>query len=153
MLYNTRHLAELFSISPSTVKKYCGIYGNFLSQDAKPDKGLHRLFDTDDLKVFSFIVSQVKVGERHDNIVMSLANGERGELPTQHGDYTLTMESKEQIVLLQTRIMQLQGRVLELEGERDKRIGAEGQVIAYKEMLREAQDKIIQLELKLQFED
>jgi DNA-binding transcriptional MerR regulator len=141
MLYNTRHLTEIFSIAPSTVKKYCGIYGRFLSENARPEKGSHRLFDSEDLRVFSFIVDQLKIGSRHDDIIVSLANGARGELPTQHTDYTLTMEKGEQITLLQNRIMQLEARVLELEGERDARIRAEAERDLLRELLREAQGK------------
>lgn len=141
MLYNTRHLTEIFSIAPSTVKKYCGIYGRFLSENARPEKGSHRLFDADDLRVFAFVVDNLKTGARHDDIIVSLANGARGDLPSQHGDYTLTMEKGEQITMLQTRIMQLEARVLELEGEREKRIAAEAQVALLRDLLREAMGK------------
>lgn len=134
MLYNTRHMAEIFSISPSTVKKYANIYGRALSDNARPAAGNHRLFDAEDLRVYSYIVAQLKIGARHDDILASLLNGARGDLPTNHSDYTLTMEKAEQVSLLQVRIAQLEetidglkARVQELESERDARIRAEAE--------------------------
>lgn len=141
MLLNTGHLADLFNISPSTVKKYSGIYGRFLSEAARPQDGAHRLFDADDLKVFSYIVQQTKAGAKHDDILVSLVNGERGELPPAHNDFTLTMDKGEQIMMLQNRIMQLEARVLELESERDARIRAEAERDLLRELLREALGK------------
>lgn len=143
MLLNTRHVADLFNISPSTVKKYSGMYGRFLSNNARPQNGAHRLFDTDDLKVFSFIIQQSKLGERHDNIIMALANGERADLPPQHGDYSLTIDKSEQLTMLQVRINQLQAEIEELRNERDKRIEAEAQNRLLRELLKEAQQELL----------
>lgn len=141
MLLNTRHLSDLLNISASTVKKYSGIYGKFLSDGARPNDGAHRLFDTEDVRIFAYIVQQVKLGERHDNIIMSIANGARADVPAQYGDYSLTMDKGEQIMMLQNRIMQLEARVLELETERDARIRAEAERDLLRELLREAMGK------------
>lgn len=148
MLYNTRHMAEIFSISPSTVKKYAGIYGRVLSDHARPTAGSHRLFDTEDLRVFSYIVAQLKIGGRHDDILASLINGARGDLPTNHSDYTLAMEKGEQVSLLQVRIAQLEetidelrSHIVVLEAEKERRIEAEGQVKLLRDMIRELMGK------------
>jgi DNA-binding transcriptional MerR regulator len=141
MLLNTGHLADLFNISPSTVKKYSGIYGRFLSESARPHDGAHRLFDTEDVRVLAYVVQQTKLGEKHDNIIMSIANGARADVPTQYNDYSLTMDKGEQIMLLQNRIAQLEARVLELENEREARIRAEAERDLLRELLREAMGK------------
>lgn len=154
MLLNTRHLADLFGISPSTVKKYSGIYGRFLSEKARPQNNReHRLFDTDDLKIFSYIVQQTKLNIPHDDIVLAIANGARADIPSNYGEYSLSVDKNEQIVLLQTRIMQLEGRVLELEGERDKRVGAEANIVLLEKQLEAAHEKIVQLRMKFGGED
>lgn len=142
MLLNTGHLADLLNISPSTVKKYSGMYGKFLSESGRPQEdGAHRLFDTDDVRVLAYVVQQTKLGEKHDNIIMSIANGARADVPAQYNDFTLTMDKSDQIMMLQTRIMQLEARVLELEGEHDARIRAEAERDLLRELLREAMGK------------
>lgn len=141
MLLNTRHIADLLNISPSTVKKYSGIYGRFLSEGARPQDGAHRLFDTEDVRILAYVVQQYKQGDRHDDIIASVANGARADVSAQYGDYSLTMDKGEQIMLLQNRISQLEARVLELESERDARIRAEAERDLLRELLREQMGK------------
>jgi DNA-binding transcriptional MerR regulator len=149
MLLNTRHLSDLFGISPSTVKKYSGMYGQFLSEKARPqDDRQHRLFDTDDLKVFSYITQQVKLNVPHDEIILALANGARADVPAQYGEYSLSIDKNEQLLLLQTRVSQLQSEIEMLRGERDKRLEFEGQNKLLREMLREKEHELIQLKMK-----
>lgn len=161
MLLNTRHLADLFGISPSTVKKYSGMYGQFLSEKARPQQErAHRLFDTDDLKVFSYVVQQTKLNIPHDDIILALANGARADIPSQYGEYSLSIDKSEQLLILQTRVTQLQSEVEILKGERDRRIAAEGQVMLLERQLEKVQEKlddaketIVQLKMKFGGED
>lgn len=161
MLLNTRHLADLFGISPSTVKKYSGMYGQFLSEKARPQQEReHRLFDTDDLKVFSYVVQQTKLNIPHDEIILGLANGARADIPSRYGEYSLSIDKNEQLLILQTRVTQLQAEVEILRSERDKRIAAEGQVMLLERQLEKVQTKlddaketIVQLKMQLKFED
>jgi hypothetical protein len=115
MIYTTRHICDLFNISHTTVKAWCTSYAPFLSDAAKPGKGKHAAFTLDDLLVFSFVVSHQKRGESHDDIFLSLKNGERGDLPDLLGSNALVPDSRQQIVLLENRIMQLQAEIERLK--------------------------------------
>lgn len=109
----------------------------FLSDGAKPAKGKHRYFTSDDLKIFALI----KSSPDYDSAFLALSNGQRGEIPPLVAEYAISMDAKEQVLLLENRIMQLEARVNELEGEREKRIAAEAQVSLLRDLLREAQGK------------
>lgn len=148
MLYTVRNVCQLYEVSATTLKNWADMASPFLSEVARPPKGKHRSFTYEDLRVFSVI----KSSPDYDSAFLALSNGQRGDVPDMHNEYSIVMESKEQLMLLQNQVMQLQARVRELEGEHDGRIRAEGQRDMLKEQLREAQDKIVQLELKLQFD-
>ncbi len=147
MLYNTRHIAELLNIAPSTVKKYCGMYGRFLSADARPEKGSHRLFNADDLKVFSLIVERHKSGISHDDIILALDNGQRGELPAAHFEYTLTASAREQVAMLTLRVNQLDAEILRLNGE-ITRLGDELRTAHESDQRRAGQVEILSRQLE-----
>ncbi len=115
MQYSTKHIIELFNISHTTVKTWSASYAQFLSDSAKPGENRHRSFTVDDLKVFSFVAYQKKRGVSHDEIFLSLANGERGELPPTHMEVSMTMDSREQVMLLQNHVQQLQAEIERLK--------------------------------------
>lgn len=129
MLYTTRHISELFNLGASTVKKYTINFAPFLSPEAAPtDKGKHRFFTTDDLRVFSLIVDYRNRGATLDEIYLALNTGQRGDLPPSHAEYSLVVESKDQLILLQNRVQQLEAEMESLRGERDKRLQLEAQL-------------------------
>lgn len=137
MLYTTSNICQLYSISPTTLKNWCDLAKPFLSDGAKPAKGKHRYFTSDDLKIFAL----VKSSPDYDSAFLALSNGQRGELPSLVAEYSISLDTKDQVAMLQNRIMQLEARVLELEGERDARIRAEAERDLLRELLREAQGK------------
>jgi DNA-binding transcriptional MerR regulator len=146
MLYTTRNICELFNLSPTAVKDWCETYSAFLSESARPGKEKHRAFTLDDLKVFSFIATHRKQNEAHDNIYLALANGERGELPSAYGDLSLSVDSREQLVLLEGRVQQLVAEIETLRPFRDENIELKALLKQAETQLAEAQAEIRRME-------
>lgn len=140
MLYTMKNATEIFEVSRRTITNWCDLASEFLSEDAKPTiENGRRAFTSDDLKVFALI----KTSKDYDSAYAALKNGQRGEVPAMVSDYSLSIENRQQISLLENRVMQLTAQVHELQGERDKRIEAEAQNRLLRELLREAQQELL----------
>jgi DNA-binding transcriptional MerR regulator len=146
MLYTTRHVCELYSISHTTVKHWAQIYAPFLSEVAKPPKGNHRAFTVADLKVFALVDSSKRQALSHEEIYAALANGQRGDLPPQHIEFSLAIEPREQIAVLQTRIRQLEAEVETLRPIRDENIELKALLKKAESELDKARDEIRRLD-------
>ncbi len=79
--YTTSQLCSIFSISPQTVRNWSQDFSRHLSSSAAPGKGRNRMFNEDDLRVFSLIAAMKSNSATHEEIQSSLTAGQRGDLP------------------------------------------------------------------------
>lgn len=161
MLYSMKNVTELYDLSSTTIKNYCELAKDFLSHHATPMKtNGRRAFTYDDLKIFALIKSAKDYQTAH----LALAAGERGEVPALHNEYTITIQQRDQVMLLQNQLINLQAQILErekeLEEERTLRRKAEGkvelletQLANERKSLDEVKESLVQLKMKLNFED
>lgn len=119
----------MLNVGATTLKNWSKMYAPFLSDTATPkDSGHHRAYSLDDIRVFTKVIELTKQGMSHDSAYVTIANGARGELPPAYADYSLVIESKDQLVLLQAHVRDLEAQVEMLKGEHDRAEKLEGQV-------------------------
>lgn len=135
----------MFQVTNSTLRNWCKLAKPFLSENARPPEGSHKSFTVDDLRVFAVI----KSSPGYDSAYLALRNGERGDLPSEYMEYKIAAQPREQVMLLQTHIMQLEAELESLKGERDARLKAEGIQENLQIQLKAANETIIQLRIKL----
>lgn len=135
----------MFDIANSTLRNWCHLAAPFLSDNATPPKSGHKTFTVDDIQILAVI----KNAPNYDAAFVALKNGERGELPAAYLEYTIAARPQEQVMLLQTRVMQLEAQVETLQAEREARLRAEGREQVLQKQLDDAQETIIQLRIQL----
>jgi len=131
---------RMFNISKETVRQWSQAFLEFLSPTAKPEKGRHRYFTEDDVKVFAWIHLRKGEGALYDEIRVELRNGMRGEVPEEHVVALASAERQMQIVLLQETIERLEAEIERLEAEKEDLL----------EQLRPLQEENIKLKTELQ---
>jgi DNA-binding transcriptional MerR regulator len=78
--YSTPQVADLFQVSPSTIRNWCEEFAPYLSPHAaQPSRA--RSFSEDDLEVLALIAEQKALGKNYADIHGSLSNGERAQPP------------------------------------------------------------------------
>lgn len=136
----------MLNIKPTTLKNWSRAYSTYLSESAAPKKaGLHRSYSLDDIRVLATVVELTGQGMSHDEAITSIANGTRAELPPTHADYSLVINSKDQLMLLQAHVRDLEAQVEILKGERDKRLQLEALLKQREDDLERARKEIRQL--------
>jgi DNA-binding transcriptional MerR regulator len=150
MPYFTRHICQLFNVTPPTVRSWTEEFGAYLSEGARTSAGRHRLFTDEDLRVFSF-VSQMRRNNEATFVEIEtlLKAGQRGELPlfiNTQKEEPETIEKESQLVL---QLQYLQQVITGLEQERAALLPMRDEVTrlqalkAADEKLMEAKDKRI----------
>lgn len=79
--YKTKDVQALFNVSSETVRKWSEAFREFLSPNATPGHGRHRIFTLDDLRVFALVSEFKSMGKTYDDASIALANGQRAEVP------------------------------------------------------------------------
>lgn len=139
MFYSTSQVCQIFDVSASTLKNWCELARPFLSELATPPKSKHRSFTSEDLRVFAVI----KTSPDYDSAYLTLSNGARSDPPSGHNDYSVSMQPREQVMLLQTRILQL-------EGENERLKAYEQETIELRALMRHNQNQLNELQNKLE---
>jgi len=129
MKYQPRHLQQLFSKSPETIRQWSLDFARFLSVDANPTSG-HRRYTDDDLQVFAYVNIRKGEGAGVDQILAELAQGTRADPPKEPAAIVAADERGE-MTLLQVQLEQMRAVSTELRAqleavrtERDKALGA-----------------------------
>src|SRR5215212_6826613 len=102
MNYATRHAADLFNVSPETIRNWANEFAEHFSIVGNPPKGKQRRFTVEDLEIFSLIAQMKEQGGTFEEIHAALANGQRGTLPplpADGGDTTLAPEKEKHLVV------------------------------------------------------
>lgn len=110
MAYSTRHISQLFGVSPQTVRSWSIEFADFLSASATPGEGRRRQFTEDDLRVFALIREQKKAGMLFEDIHIALQNGLLGDLPT-GVDLAVSEGGQEKMRGLSKRVAELEGEL------------------------------------------
>ena len=139
MNYATRHVAELFSVSPETVRNWANEFAEYFSVVGNPPKGKQRRFTIDDLEIFSLIAEMKGRGANFDEIHLALAAGQRGELPQLPLDEDTALVSPEKEKRFALQIQHLQQTMIKVEQERDTAIA----------QLQPLKDEIIRVQAQL----
>ncbi len=126
--YLTSHVTKVFDVSPQTVRNWAEEFSRYLSVSAAPGRGRNRQFSEDDFRVFALVAAMKKSGAPNDEIHVSLAAGQRGDLPplppaadmqmvimSDHARAMATLQSERDSALadlqkLQTELQRSQGR-------------------------------------------
>lgn len=115
MLYSISQVQDMLGFSQSTLKTWCSLYAEFLSDAATPPPKRHRSFTSDDLTVLAYVAEETKARRPHEDIYASLQNGQRGHLPPTYIEHSLATTAREQIFMLTARINQLAAEVERLK--------------------------------------
>jgi DNA-binding transcriptional MerR regulator len=146
MLYSMKNATELYDVSPTTIKNYCDLAVEYLSDHARPDKkNGRRWFTYDDLRVFALI----KSSRDYQAATAALASGERGEVPSMHNEYTITIQQKQQVMFLQNRVIQLEAELERFKGVEKERDEAVGHYKATKDRLNEKEAELFDVKHEL----
>ncbi len=138
MIYTPAQACLILDISTSTLRNYCDVAADFLSKQAVPAPKKHRSFTEDDMRILMVVKSARDYGDALER----LRNGERVDIPSGNSEYFLSLDSRDQILLLENRIIQLQAQVVELQDEHDRRVAAEANVALLEKQLDRMQDKL-----------
>lgn len=145
-------MAKLFSVSPSTIKMWCGEFGEYLSPLATPEPGQARAFNDDDIQIMGYIAAQRDNGRPYDDIAAGLANGEASRfIPPEH-DRNDQQPTQLQVMRLTATIARFEGELTatnealtlareELTEERAARLEAEKKA-AITDILQSQNDKM-----------
>lgn len=93
-LFTVAQTAQALGLSKAAIRAYASkeVYRRHLSTEATPGQGQERKFTSDDLKLFAFILARTRLGETHEAVAGSLAQGELDAFdwkpiePTSHVD-------------------------------------------------------------------
>ena len=119
MNYATRHAADLFTVSPETIRNWANEFAEHFSVVGNPPKGKQRRFTLEDLEIFSLIAQMKEQGATFDEIRAALANGQRGALPPlpiAQIDTTLAPEKEKHLAV---QMQYLQQQLIKVETERN----------------------------------
>ncbi|MBL8152754.1 MAG: MerR family transcriptional regulator [Anaerolineae bacterium] len=144
-LYSSRHVATIFGVALETVRNWADEFERHLSPTATPGKGKHRMYSSDDLRVFALIAEQKKQGMVYDDIHGSLDNGQRGNPPPMYPDEVQALVIGEKEQRLSIEVEYLQRSMIQLQRQLDE---ARSELKA----AEAAKEEKIRLEVKLESE-
>jgi DNA-binding transcriptional MerR regulator len=112
MAYTNQHLCAMFNISHQTAKNWAKEFAPFLSPAANPGENRQRVYNMDDLRVFSLVYESRNAGKHYDEIRVALANGSRGDIPQFEADSLAPAGVKNrEIAILQAQVADLERQV------------------------------------------
>lgn len=124
MEYKSKDLQQLFDKSTETIRTWADEFRDFLSPNANPGQGRHRLFSADDVRVFALVNEMKVLGKTYEDIHMALQSGQRGDVQEQTIERALTLESslaldaaQRQIEVLVVEKEELRKRIQQLHDE------------------------------------
>jgi DNA-binding transcriptional MerR regulator len=79
--YHTSHITRILGVSPQTVRNWSQEFARHLSAAAAPGRGRNRHFTEDDFRALALVAAMKSRSATNDEIHVSLAAGQRGELP------------------------------------------------------------------------
>lgn len=152
MEYYSKDLSRRFNITNETLRQWTLEFKRHLSPGANPGDGQHRRFTFDDLEVLTLVHEMRQKKLPYEDIHASLDVGERG-VPSVDPAALVPLESQKQLALLYETIDRLKGQVADLDAqvaaEKLRANRAEGAQDSLQQQLRDAQETIIQLRIKI----
>jgi len=149
MDYTTQQASEIFGVSRPTITAWAKEFSDYLGALTNPGQGAHRKFSQDDLGVLALIAEMKSIGMTNDSIHASLKSGERREVDNNKVMAIITTGSPAGARMLD-QIVSLQGEKRDLELELARLRGEQsGQVSLLQQQLREANERIIELSVKV----
>lgn len=139
--YKTQHIASIFDISGTTVRKYADMFEKYLSIDGQRQDGQHRTFDHSDLQVFTTIVTLKGEGKTWDEIETFLASGDRYE-PPEIDDNALAIATKAGDDILEM-LQRMQSEIDQIKQASDSRLIEENERL--KKEVKSKEDEIRRL--------
>lgn len=113
MKYQPKHIQQLFSKSPETIRSWGLEFSSFLSLDANPTSG-HRRYNDDDLRVFAYVNIRKAEGASNETISAELANGQRAE-PPREVSAIVAADERSELMMLQIQLETLQDTNAQLQ--------------------------------------
>ncbi|MBL8118774.1 MAG: MerR family transcriptional regulator [Anaerolineae bacterium] len=152
MDYMSKDLSQRFDITTETLRQWAMEFRRHLSASANPGSGQHRRFTFADLEVLTLVNELRARNTKWEDIHASLDAGERG-IPSIDPAALIPLESQKQLALLYETIERMRGQVSDLEAKltsaNTRADRAEGAQDTLKAQLAEAQERIVQLRIKL----
>ena len=74
-------LVRALEVTPATIRRWSGEYGEFLSPHASPPKGQTRLYTDDDAAALALVAAMRRVNSDYQTICAALADGSRSPWP------------------------------------------------------------------------
>lgn len=146
--FSTKQLYSLFNCSHQTIKNWTEVYSDWLSPTAQPDAGRKRVFTEDDVRVFELVHRLKGEGKFNDDIKASLGAGERGDLPLMPVQLSAPQNTALAIAMQQVSDLT---EMLESAKQREAELNVKVDVL--EKMLYKAQKRVVQLELRLDFDE
>jgi DNA-binding transcriptional MerR regulator len=115
-------VAQLLGVSPSTIRRWSGIYSRYLSMDAAGGGGRARLFQPRDVAILAYVKDQLARAATEDEVAMgleALQDADWEGLPPVETEAPDEDEPMQQLAMFQLELMvrARQEEVARLEGE------------------------------------
>ena len=112
--FKTGEVADLFDVTPETVRSWSDKFSEFLSGDAAATKGTHRVYHYRDLRILAF-VDDMRKKFSHDEIILSLKAISDDDLPNppEPPDGSITISQLGNKIVNLQEAYNLQEKVLE----------------------------------------
>ncbi|MBW1927482.1 MAG: MerR family transcriptional regulator [Deltaproteobacteria bacterium] len=119
-LYSSRQSATIFGVALETIRNWADEFQDYLSPTATPGRGKHRMYSTDDLRVFSLVAELKKQGLTYADIHAALQNGQRGQPPQLPPDEVQALVVGDQERRLSLEVEYLQRSLMRAQQELDE---------------------------------
>lgn len=146
--FSTKQLYLLFNCSHQTVKNWTKEFSDWLSPTAQPDAGRKRVFTESDVRVFELVHRLKGEGKFNEDIKAALGAGEMGNMPMIPIQLSAPQNTALAIAMQQVSDLQL---MIEEAKQREMRLEMKVEVL--EKMLYKAQERVVQLEFQLKFDD
>lgn len=117
-MYTSKDICDYFAITRETVRLWSVTFADYLSPGATPAKGQQRNYNDDDLAVFALVSEMRAAGDNTDNILATLASGQRGDVPTGPARKLAgPVELRSELARVENRLQVVQADLLRAEGK------------------------------------
>ena len=136
MEYKSRDVQRLFKISAETVRVWAEEFSEYLSPNATPGTGRHRIFNHDDLQVFALVAEYRDMGRTFSDAHVVLKMGQRKEVDIDALETGIVLQSALQLEVVESRLAELAN-----------------QLQAAEDRARQLHDENIRLKTRLEYQE
>lgn len=153
--FSTGQAAAVFGVVEQTIRNWSKEFKAYMSPTATIGGGRTRYFTIEDMRIFALVAQMTEDGYHYDDVLLSLANGQQGDLPAVlvPPETALALRSSETYQKLERITQQL----MEITQQRDEALATmrqlENRNILLEEQLRAKNQRAEELAGEVQKQD